>query len=109
MKAHRSPIAKCVCLTALPLLASLAWGQAAQTWVSGQGNDANACTLAAPCQSFAGALTKTTAGGEISILDAGPFGAVTITKSITINAVGAIGSINAASGTSAITINANAG
>ena len=57
---------------------------AARTWVSGAGSDSNDCTLVAPCQTFAGALPKTSAGGEINVLDRGGFGGVTITKSITI-------------------------
>ena len=55
-----------------------------RTWVSGVGNDANPCSLTAPCKTFAGAISKTAAGGEINVLDPGGFGAVTITKSITI-------------------------
>jgi len=55
-----------------------------RTWVSGVGNDANPCSLTAPCKTFAGAISKTDAGGEINVLDPGAFGAVTITKSITI-------------------------
>ena len=59
--------------------------QATRTWVSGVGDDANPCTRAAPCQTFAGAISKTAAGGEIDCLDPGGFGAVTITKAITID------------------------
>src|SRR6185295_19732283 len=55
------------------------------TWVSGVGDDFNPCTRTAPCQTFAGAISKTAAGGEISVLDPGDFGPVVITKSITIN------------------------
>ncbi|PYQ51096.1 MAG: hypothetical protein DMF59_08935, partial [Acidobacteria bacterium] len=58
--------------------------QASRTWVSGVGDDANPCSRTAPCKTFAGAISKTAAGGEISVLDPGGFGAVTITKSITI-------------------------
>jgi hypothetical protein len=54
-----------------------------RTWVSGVGSDANPCSRIAPCQTFAGAISKTAAGGEINVLDPGGFGAVTITKSIT--------------------------
>jgi hypothetical protein len=62
--------------------------QAARTWVSGVGDDRNQCTLAAPCQTFAGAMAKTAAGGEIDVLDPGDFGAVTITKALTIDGGG---------------------
>src|SRR5512133_895922 len=58
--------------------------QATRTWVSGVGDDANPCSRTAPCKTFQGAISKTAAGGEINVLDPGGFGAVTITKSITI-------------------------
>src|SRR5438128_908278 len=59
--------------------------QATRTWVSGVGDDANPCSRTAPCKTFAGAISKTAAGGEIDAVDPGGFGAVTITKSITID------------------------
>jgi hypothetical protein len=65
------------------LAAPSAWAQATRTWVSGVGSDANPCSRTAPCQTFAGAIAKTAAGGEIDTLDPGGFGAVTVTKSIT--------------------------
>ncbi len=72
-------------------------GQATRTWVSGVGDDANPCSRTAPCKTFAGAISKTAAGGEISTLDPGGFGAVTITKSITIDGAGTLASILSAS------------
>lgn len=63
---------------------NMAFGQATRTWVSGVGDDANPCSRTAPCKTFAGAISKTAAGGEINVLDPGGFGAVTITKSISI-------------------------
>jgi hypothetical protein len=65
--------------------ASLAQAQATRTWVSGVGDDANPCSRTAPCKTFPGAISKTAVNGEINCLDAGGFGAVTITKSITID------------------------
>jgi len=62
-----------------------AYAQAPRTWVSGVGNDANPCSRTAPCKTFAGAISKTAAKGEINCLDPGGFGAVTITKSIMIS------------------------
>src|SRR5438094_8924984 len=60
-----------------------------RSWVSGAGNDASACTRAAPCLTFAGALGKTNAGGTINCLDSGDFAQqLTITKSITIDCTG---------------------
>src|ERR1700686_5346055 len=64
--------------------ASMAQAQATRTWVSGVGDDANPCSRTAPCKTFAGAISKTAPAGEIDVLDPGGFGAVTITKSITI-------------------------
>ena len=62
-----------------------AYAQATRTWVSGVGDDVNPCSRTAPCKTFAGAISKTAAKGEINALDPGGFGAVTITKSITID------------------------
>jgi parallel beta helix pectate lyase-like protein len=64
---------------------SSAFGQATRTWVSGVGDDANPCSRTAPCKTWAGAISKTAASGEIDALDPGGFGAVTITKAITID------------------------
>jgi hypothetical protein len=73
-------------------LAPAANAQAPRTWVSGIGNDADPCSRTAPCKTFAGAINKTAAGGEISVIDPGGYGAVTITKSITINGDGTLAS-----------------
>jgi hypothetical protein len=73
--------------------ASSAFAQATRTWVSGVGDDVNPCSRTAPCKTFAGAISKTAAGGEISVLDPGGFGTVTITKSITIDGTGVVASI----------------
>src|SRR3954469_17284547 len=88
--------------------AILAAGPAAaqtRTWVSGLGNDANPCSLTAPCKTFAGAISKTLAGGEISVLDSGGYGAVTIAKSITIDGGGGQVASILAAGTNGIVIN----
>ena len=79
-------------LVASLTIPSAANAQATRTWVSGVGDDVNPCSRTAPCKTFAGAISKTAAGGEISVLDPGGFGAVTITKSITINGGGIEGS-----------------
>jgi hypothetical protein len=79
--------------------------QAAPTWVSGTGDDANPCSQTAPCRTFAGAITKTATDGEINCLDSGGFGVVTITKAITIDCGGALGSMLNA-GTNGVVINA---
>lgn len=85
--------------------ASMAQAQASRTWVSGVGDDANPCSRTAPCKTFAGAISKTAACGEIDALDPGGYGAVTITKSITIDGTGTFASI-LASLVTGITINA---
>ena len=69
----------------LVLASASANAQATRTWVSGVGDDVNPCSRTAPCKTFAGAISKTARNGEISVLDPGGYGAVTITKSITIN------------------------
>lgn len=83
--------------------------QATRTWISGVGDDANPCSRTAPCKTFAGAISKTATGGEIDCLDPGGFGAVTVTKSITLDCGGGIGGMAGsilASGTNGININA---
>lgn len=78
---------------------------AIRTWVSGVGDDANPGSRTAPCKTFAGAVSKTDAGGEINVIDPGGFGAITITKALTIDGGGTFASI-LASGTTGVTINA---
>ena len=67
--------------------------QATRTWVSGVGDDSNPCSRTAPCRTFAGAIAKTSKGGEITVLDAGGFAPVIIRKSITIDGTGVPASI----------------
>jgi hypothetical protein len=73
--------------------------------VSGVGDDANPCSRTAPCKTFAGAISKTAPGGEINALDPGGFGAVTITKAITIDGGGQIAGV-LVSGTNGIIVSA---
>jgi hypothetical protein len=84
-----------------------AFAQATRTWVSGVGDDANPCSRTAPCKTFAGAISKTAPSGEINVLDPGGFGAVTITKSITISSEGFEAGV-LVSGTNGIIVNAAA-
>src|SRR5262245_10376509 len=83
-----------------------AQAQATRTWVSGVGDDANPCSRTAPCKTFAGAISKTAAGGEINALDPAGYGAVTITKSITIDGGGGQVASVLVAGTNGIVINA---
>lgn len=105
MKLTRLAINALVVFTVCLFCASFAQAQATRTWVSGVGDDANPCSRTAPCKTFAGAISKTAAGGEINCLDPGGFGAVTITKSIAIDCHHTLGGILAAS-TNAVIINA---
>ena len=96
-----------VCFTLT--VATIAQAQATRTWVSGVGDDVNPCSRTAPCKTFAGAISKTANGGEIDALDPGGFGAVTITKNITIDGThgAGFGSI-LASGVNGVNINDSA-
>lgn len=87
--------------------ATPAMAQATRTWVSGVGDDANPCSRTAPCKTWAGAISKTAAGGEMNCLDPGGFGSVTITKSLTLRCVGSEGGV-LVSGANGIVINAGA-
>src|SRR6201994_2853912 len=81
--------------------------QATRTWVSGVGDDANPCSRTAPCKTFAGAISKTAPQGEINCLDPGGFGALTITKAITVSCeIGTAGVL--VSGTNGIVVQAGA-
>jgi hypothetical protein len=85
-------------------ISTAAYAQATRTWVSGVGDDVNPCSRTAPCKTFAGAISKTAANGEINCIDSGGFGSVTIIKSITIDCHDVIGGVLAA-GTAGIIIN----
>ena len=101
-------LVNCLALTVLTLgISSIANAQATRTWVSGVGDDANPCSRTAPCKTFAGAISKTAPSGEISVLDPGGFGVVTITKAITINGDGTLAAI-LNSGVTGIIVNAGA-
>src|SRR5437763_9883921 len=105
-KALLSIATLCCGVVAMTLAAAPANAQATRTWVSGVGDDANPCSRTAPCKTFAGAISKTAPAGEINVLDPGGFGAVTITKSITISSVGFEAGV-LVSGTNAIIVNAS--
>ena len=92
--------------TFLLVAAPVVYGQATRTWVSGVGDDVNPCSRTAPCKTFAGAISKTAAGGEINTIDSGGFGAVTITKAMTIDATPVLGGVLVAG--TGIIINAGA-
>src|SRR5215470_2236422 len=99
-------------LSATTLVATLAstdaYALSNRTFVSGTGNDANPCSLSAPCRSFAGAIAQTSPGGEVAVLDTAGYGQVTIGKAVSIvNEEGVEAGITVTSG-DGITITAGA-
>lgn len=104
MKALSSFVVLVVACVMLLAQYGTAAAQAARTWVSGVGDDANPCSRTAPCKTFAGAISKTAAAGEINCLDPGGFGAVTITKAITISCESGTAGV-LVSGTNGIVVN----
>jgi len=88
MSKFRFPLTAFAVIAFAVLVSSSAQAQATRTWVSGVGDDVNPCSRTAPCKTFAGAISKTAKDGEISTLDPGGFGTLTITKSITVNGGG---------------------
>jgi hypothetical protein len=101
------PLAVLGLITAV-LASSPAAAQATRTWVSGEGDDANPCSRTEPCKTWAGAISKTLAGGEIDALDPGGFGALTITKAITLDGGGGQVASVLVQGTNGITVAAGA-
>lgn len=106
MKSLSTALKVLTCTVFILALSSLAQAQT-RTWVSGVGDDLNPCSRTAPCKTFAGAISKTAANGEIDAIDPGGFGTVTITKSITIDGQGTMASILAA-GTNGVNVNDSA-
>src|SRR5215467_13001226 len=82
--------------------------QSSRTWVSGVGDDVNPCSRTAPCKTFAGAISKTALGGEIDALDPAGYGALTITKAITIDGGGGQVASVLVAGTNGIVVQAGA-
>ena len=97
-----------IALGCVSIGSTAASAQATRTWVSGVGDDANPCSRTAPCKTFAGAISKTAASGEINCIDPGGFGAVTITKAITISCEAGTAGVLVA-GTNGIVVSAGSG
>jgi hypothetical protein len=104
-------LAAAAALSALALAVSPAQALVVRAWVSGHGNDVAGCGAPTnPCRTLQYTHDSiVSAGGEIDILDPAGYGAITITKAISIvnDGVGTAG-VQAATG-SAITINASPG
>jgi hypothetical protein len=87
---------------------ALTTAASSQTWVSNTGSDSNPCTIAAPCRTFARAVTVTPAWGQLSVLNPGDYGSVTITQAIRIDGGGFATNV-ATAGNNGITVNTPAG
>ena len=72
----------------LPVAPALA--QLNKSYVANFGGDGNSCAdVLHACATFAGALAKTNPGGEISVVNTGDYGVVTIDKSVNVTNDGA--------------------
>src|SRR3954469_3117464 len=98
---------KAIICAALLFISKTGAAQATRTWVSAVGDDVNPASRTAPCKTFAGAISKTAAGGEINVIDPGGFGALTINKSLTIKSESLTAGVFA-SGVNGFLINAGA-
>ena len=83
---------KLTCVFSFTLLFALAavavQGQPARTFVSSAGSDANDCSRPSPCRNFQRGHDAVATGGEVVALDSAGYGAVNITKSVTITGEG---------------------
>ncbi len=96
-------------LLAFCLHVASAQAQYVRTCVSANGNDANTCHCNQPCRTFQRAHDQTLSDGEVTVLDPGGYGPVTITKSISIvNDWAGEASIQVSGGGTGITVNAPA-
>ena len=98
---RRTLLRSALALVAISFLSLPAHAGLFRAYVSSTGNDANACTLQAPCRLLPAALVAVSDGGEIWMLDSANYntGPVNITKSVTILAIpGAVGSVLANGG-----------
>src|SRR5262249_53577450 len=108
---RRHALLLCVIVAGGALLANAepAGATSFATWVAGTGADVGACTVAAPCRTFAYALTQTKSGGTISVLSPGDFGPVHISKAVSIIADGVEAGIFTGSGSDGAAITVEAG
>jgi hypothetical protein len=92
-------------IAALVLASAPAFATAQRTFVASTGNDANACSIIAPCRTFATAIAQTNSDGEVIVLDSAGYGPVTISKSVSIIAPAGIYAGISATSVNGITIN----
>jgi hypothetical protein len=83
-------------------------GTLTRSFVSSAGSDSNACTITAPCASFAHAYTVIGANGIIAALDPGKYGTLNIVGPVTVNGNGWAAITGTATG-SGITVNISGG
>lgn len=102
------PCVLLVSALACSLFALPAQAKPARVYVSVSGNDSNPCSETSPCRTFTAAQNAVEAGGEIAVLHTGGYDPVTITKALSIVAVGVEATIASTKGITAITINAGA-
>ena len=85
------------------------FGQVNRSFVSGNGNDANAatnCGPTAPCRNFAAAQGVTNSGGEIVVLDSAGYGPFSITKALSLSVPqGVYAGIRGVAGAAAVLVN----
>jgi hypothetical protein len=108
MKKYRDLVVIIYCFAASAgVSAATTGGTIVKTWVSTTGHDTGTCPITSPCQTFQYAIDQTAAGGEVDVKDSGGFGAMVITKAISIIAAdGVLALISVPSGGTGITINA---
>lgn len=102
MKLHFLPrILLCLATAVAVAIPLPSAAQLFRSYLSPTGNDANPCTVSAPCRLLPAALNAVADGGEVWILESGNYntGPVSVTKSATILAVpGVLGSVVALGG-----------
>jgi hypothetical protein len=97
----RAALRTALILASTLLLSVPASAQLFRAYLAADGNDANPCTLPAPCRLLPAALSAVSTGGEIWMLDSANYNTATVVigKSVTILAVpGTVGSVLAIGG-----------
>jgi hypothetical protein len=84
MTRHVRHMRRAFVTVALAAFAGNALATTQRTFVASTGLDTNACSISAPCRSFAAAIAKTNAGGEVIVQDSAGYGPVSISSSISL-------------------------
>lgn len=74
----------CTFVVVASFVSAPAFATAQRTFVASTGDDANACSIAAPCRGFAAAILQTNPFGEVIVLDSAGYGPAIITQSVSI-------------------------